>query len=125
MNQHELPANAFINTSGSNRESVEKVLSRALHRVLSVVSSSETRSTLPGEITIPTQDIPEESIGDDKLMSQLETILLSSVHPSHSGRVPHMDPSPATASLIGDFAANGLAQSICNRANNSNYKSKY
>lgn len=105
MNQQELPANAFIDPSGSNRDSIENFLSKAIHRILSVVSSSETRSPLPKDINIPTQTIPEESIGDEKLIDLLETLLLSSVHPSHPGWIPHMDPLPATASLIGDFAA--------------------
>lgn len=105
MNQQELPPNAFINPSGSNKESIEHFLSKALHRIISIVSSSETRSSLPEKIDIPTQPIPEQSIGDEKLIDQLETILLSSVNPSHPGWIPHMDPPPTTASLIGDFAA--------------------
>lgn len=105
MNQQELPANAFINPSGSNKESIENFLSKALHRIISVVSSSETRSPLPKDVNIPIQTIPEESIGDEKLIDQLETLLLNSINPSHPGWIPHMDPPPTTASLIGDFAA--------------------
>lgn len=105
MNQQELPVNAFINPSGANKASVESFLSKALHRIISTVSSSEERSSLPGKIKIPTQEIiPEESIGDDKLIDELETLLLSSINPSHPGWISHMDPPPTAASLIGDLA---------------------
>jgi len=104
MKQQELPANAFINPSGSNKESIENFVSKAVHRIISVISSSETRSSLPKKINIPTQPIPEQSIGDEELIDQLENLLLSSINPSHSGWIPHMDPPPTTASLIGDFA---------------------
>src|SRR5699024_2822493 len=104
MKQQELPANAFINPSGSNKESIENFVSKAVHRIISVISSSETRSSLPKKINIPTQPISEQSIGDEELIDQLENLLLSSINPSHSGWIPHMDPPPTTASLIGDFA---------------------
>ncbi|NGP88039.1 pyridoxal phosphate-dependent decarboxylase family protein [Fodinibius halophilus] len=105
MNQQELPANAFIDPSGFNKKSIEKFLSKALHRIISLISSSDTRSAIPEEINISTQTIPEESIGDEQLIDQLETILLSSMNPSHPGWIPHMDPPPTTASMISDFAA--------------------
>ncbi|NGP90187.1 pyridoxal phosphate-dependent decarboxylase family protein [Fodinibius halophilus] len=104
MDQQKFPANAFINPSGTNKEGIENFISKALHRIISVISSSETRSPLPGEIDIPNQPIPEESIGDEQLIDHLETLLLSSINPSHPGWLPHMDPPPTTASLIADFA---------------------
>ena len=50
-------------------------------------------------------DLPREPLAEAAILEDLKELLAASMNPQHAGWMGHMDPAPATASLVGALAA--------------------
>lgn len=101
-----LPESAFAAPDGANRAVLERLLGDALQLILNHIGSAAKRSPLPRyESPIGDREIPEQGIGDAELLMELDTLLQSCMNQANAGYMGHMDPMPASASLVGEMAA--------------------
>ena len=101
-----LPDSAFVAPDGSNREVVERLLSASLERVLDHLASASKRELLPS--TLPELDaleLPRLGASEDALLAELESLLGYCMNQANAAYIGHMDPMPATASIVGELAA--------------------
>lgn len=102
-----VPATAFVDPAGGNRELVRTMLESALDLLLELMSSAIERPPVPGRPDGAEASLPMEGPArtQEELLSALRQLVLDSTNLAHPGFVAHMDPPPTTASVVGDLAA--------------------
>ena len=109
MNRSELPPDAFVNPTAPDREGIDAWAEHALSQALNHLSSATSRSPLPEADVQPTFDekpaVPDRPVPEDTLLNEAEALLQGAMNPAHPSFMGHMDPMPATASVLGDFLA--------------------
>lgn len=109
MNRSQLPASAFIDPGGGNREEIEELVGRALELVLSQAVGASSRSPLPEADGLPDPvGVPDAPAAEDEVLEELRDLLDSSMNAAHPGYVGHMDSMPTTASILGDLATSAV-----------------
>ena len=100
-----LPDSAFIAPDGSNRESVQRLLSASLESVLTHLTNAGERELLPDSLpALDALELPRQGSSEDTLLAEVETLLGFCMNQANPGYIGHMDPMPATASIIGELA---------------------
>ncbi len=100
-----LPATAFVSPRRENRDAVDTLLQKGLERVLGLLAGAAERPPLPrGEVSLP-ELLPAEPVSEAEVLDRLDGLLAASMNPSSPGWTGHMDPPPATASILGALAA--------------------
>ena len=108
MDRSQLPRTAFA-FPDARQQALDAWADDALDRVLTHLSSAAARSPLPdrnesfGIEEAPI--VPEQSVPETALLNEAETLLQGAMNPAHPGFMGHMDPMPATASVLGDLLA--------------------
>ena len=101
-----LPPAAFMAPDGGNRAAVEALLGRTLDLVLSRAAEAGIRAPLPEQEELPEGPlIPEAPRDEGALLGALDQLLRGAMNPANPGYLGHMDPLPATGSLVGALAA--------------------
>lgn len=110
-----LPPNAFADPAGRNRAAVEATIDRVVQRVLGVLHAASARSPMPDGTFLGGDLIPEEPVPEEALWEAMEGMLAGGMNPAHPGFMGHMDPMPALASVMGDFAAAAVNNNMLSR----------
>ena len=105
-----LPETAFVSPRGENRPAVQELLQKGLARVIERLAGAAGRPPLPpGELSLPEllpgELLPAEPLAEGEILARLDGLLSASMNASAPGWTGHMDPPPATASLLGALAA--------------------
>ncbi len=103
-----LPAAAFIDPQGRNRAAVEAIFQRVAAQVLDYLAAAGSQGPLPEVKDIHFRGIPEQPTAIAPLLESLGDLMAQSMNPAHPGYMGHMDPLPATASIVGDWVAAAL-----------------
>ena len=103
-----LPAAAFIDPLGHNREAVAAVLQRVAEQILDYLAGAGRHVPLPAVKDQIYPAIPEQPTTIAHLLEALEVVMAQSMNPAHPGYLGHMDPLPSTASVVGDWVAAAL-----------------
>ena len=99
------PDSAFVSPRGDNAEAVSRLLTGAVERVVRQLSRAAERPPLPAGRAPRIAALPAEPLADAALLDELEGLLQASMNPANPGWIGHMDPLPATASLVGALGA--------------------
>ena len=106
MDRTKLPAAAFIDPQGNDKEHPERLAQQVLKLILSHSLTAVERSPLPATFSdFDLADIPPSGIPESDLVKKLETILSGCMNAAHPGYIGHMDSMPCTASVLGDLVA--------------------
>ena len=103
-----LPGTAFIDPLGRNRAAIEGVLQQVAAQILDYLAGAGGHVPLPAVKDFTFGGIPEQSTAIAPLIDSLRALMAESMNPAHPGYMGHMDPLPATASIVGDWAAAAL-----------------
>ncbi|WOD38847.1 aspartate aminotransferase family protein [Nodosilinea sp. E11] len=103
-----LPATAFIHPQGHNRAAIEAVFEQVTAHILDYLAGASRLVPLPTVKDIAFEGIPEQPTAIASLLESLPSLMAQSMNPAHPGYLGHMDPLPATASLLGDWVAAAL-----------------
>ena len=107
-----LPATAFISPRNENRDAVEDLLQKGLDRVLEHLAGAAGRPPLPrGAAALP-ELLPDGPVAQTKILDRLDGLLVASMNPSSPGWTGHMDPAPATASILGALAGAAINNNL-------------
>ncbi|MDJ0609649.1 MAG: pyridoxal-dependent decarboxylase [Kiloniellales bacterium] len=104
MSEASRPSAAFAAPDGANREAVGALLGRALDLVLDHMASAGGRPPLPPEPGPTALRLPRAPLDEAEILDGLKALLEASMNPHSPGWMGHMDPAPATASLVGALA---------------------
>ena len=106
LNRSHLSPAAFIDPTASDNSAAEEFARVAIERVLDLARRAGERPPLPdnAEDGVPATAVPEQGRPEALLLDDLERVLACSMNPAHPGWIGHMDPTPATASAVADFA---------------------
>lgn len=100
-----LPETAFVAPGGENRDAAQALLQQGMERVLNHLASAAGQRPLPqGEAALP-ELLPDGPVAEAEILDRLDGLLAASVNASAPGWTGHMDPPPATASILGALAA--------------------
>jgi len=110
MDRSELPETAFPNPRLRDDDSLDTWAEGALQQALDHLRSSPDRSPLPKgkeleAIFESPSMVPETSVSENRLLKEVDQLLQGAMNPGHPGFMGHMDPMPATASVLGDVLA--------------------
>ncbi len=109
MDSPALPAAAFVAPDGSNRDQVEALLGEGLRRVLDRAAGAGAAPPMPEATALPAGDLlPAAPVPERDILSGLEQLMAGSMNQANPGYMGHMDPMPATASLLGALATAAL-----------------
>ena len=108
MERTKLPRTAFASPD-ARQQALDAWAEDALDRMLTHLSNAAARSPLPDrddnfgveEASI----VPEQSVPETALLDEAEALIQDAMNPAHPGFMGHMDPMPATASVLGDLMA--------------------
>ncbi|MDJ0946541.1 MAG: pyridoxal-dependent decarboxylase [Kiloniellales bacterium] len=107
-----LPETAFVSPRGGNRDAVEALLQRGLGRVIAQLAGAAARPPLPREDRPLPELLPAEPVAEAEVLARLEGLLEASMNPFSPGWTGHMDPPPATASILGALAAAAINNNL-------------
>lgn len=102
-------ATEFIAPDGSNRDAVEALLTKAVKIVTSTLAQASARPPMPD--SVPELDelvLPRQGASDDVLLAEVESLLGYCMNQANPGYIGHMDPMPATASVVGELVASAV-----------------
>lgn len=108
MDRSRLPRTAFASPD-TRQQALDAWADDALDRMLTHLSNAAARPPLPdrddhfGVEEVPI--VPEQSVPETALLDEAEALLQGAMNPAHPGFIGHMDPMPATASVLGDLLA--------------------
>lgn len=108
MDRTKPPPTAFA-PPDARQQALDAWAEDALDRMLTHLSSAAARPPLPdrddrfGGEEAPI--VPEQSVSETALLDEAEALLQGAMNPAHPGFMGHMDPMPATASVLGDLLA--------------------
>lgn len=105
MRRSTLPAAAFVDPTGGNREAVRELLEAAVDVVVEELTTAADGSPLPADGSAPSAAVPEASRPFASLLGEVGGIVADSATPAHPGYVGHMDPPATVASVVGDLVA--------------------
>lgn len=116
MGVAQTPASCTARPDGGNHEAVEALAQESLSIVLKHLRTASERSPLP-EAAAPGEAalIPEPPRPESDLFEELRGLLTGSMNPAHPGFMEHMDPMPATASVLGNFVASAAKNDMLGR----------
>ncbi len=107
-----LPADAFIDPSGSNQAEIESLLHQVASLLTEEMTRANQRSPLPPPLPLEQLQqwakIPEQSVDSKTLLRELRSHLTYAMNATHPGYIGHMDSIPATMSLVGDLLVAAL-----------------
>ncbi len=121
LSQWIAPDSRALPSPQARQQALDAWADDALDRMLTHLSSAAARSPLPdrddnfGVEEAPI--VPEQSVPESALLDEAEALIQGAMNPAHPGFMGHMDPMPATASVLGDLLAaaannNMLSQEI-------------
>ena len=112
MSTSKLPADAFIDPSGSNKAEIEALLHQAISLLVEEMTRAGKRSPLPPPLPLEQLQqwakIPEQSVDVETLLREVRSHLNNSMNAAHPGYIGHMDSIPTTMSLVGDLLVAAL-----------------
>ncbi|NOK70957.1 MAG: aminotransferase class V-fold PLP-dependent enzyme [Chloroflexi bacterium AL-N10] len=104
MNQSQLPLSAFIDPRGGNKAAVEQLAHQVLGFVLAHLQNACDRPPLPQTIQLPDSfGIPDAPVAENEILTQLQSLLASSMNAAHPAFIGHMDSMPTTLSIMGEM----------------------
>jgi len=109
MKRSTLPPTSFADPE-TRQDTLDAWAEDALNRALDHLSSASARSPLPntGEADVELETIPvipDQPVSEGMLLDEAEALLQGAMNPAHPGFMGHMDPMPASASVLGDLLA--------------------
>lgn len=107
-----LPETAFVSPRGENRPAVEDLLQAGLARVIVQLATAAERPPLPREEAALPELLPAEPVAEAELLARLDGLLEASMNAAAPGWTGHMDPPPATASILGALAAAAINNNL-------------
>ncbi len=109
MTDAALPPAAFADPRGTNREQVERLARAVLELVVDSLARAADRPPLPaGPPRLPAATLPQAPLPEDVILADLQRLMADSMNAGHPGWMGHMDPPPATFSILGELAAAAL-----------------
>ncbi len=106
MDLSSLPPAAFIDPLGANRDEVDALMARVWALLLARAADAAARPPLPPEDTpVPAAVIPDDPVAEEGILAGLERLVAGGMNPANPGFIGHMDPPPATFSVLGELAA--------------------
>ena len=115
MDRSALPPAAFAAPDGSNRSAVERFVGDALRVALDAASRSSERPPLPDGAYVSGPVVPEVGVPEHDLLRAARVLVGGAMNPAHPGFMGHMDPLPATASVVGDLLAATVNNNMLSR----------
>ncbi len=100
---------AFIDPYGNNEQAISQLVHRVVDLVISETAKASERQPLPHMKGLwrPTQ-MPQEPVPLETIFDNLKVLIHHAMNPAHPGYMGHMDPPPATFSILGDIVASVL-----------------
>ncbi len=111
VNRSFLPATAFIDPRGGNRQEIEGLISRVASLLMPYLMEAANRSPLP-EASLVEEPIPMDGVGEDTLLEKLRPIIAGSMNNANPGYIGHMNSMPTTMSIVGDLVASALSNNM-------------
>jgi len=103
------PVAAFIEPTGRNRAEVERLVERFTRQLLDFLSNAAANPPVPAESPLPEPlEIPEQPVDLDEIMDGLDALVRGSMNTANPGFIGHMDPTPTTISMLGEFITAAL-----------------
>ncbi len=105
MNEHI----AFIHPKEENKDSLQQLFHKALDLVLNSTTTACEKRPMPElhNLFAPIE-IPDAPVPITEIFENLKALIDTAMRPEHPGYIGHMDPPPATFSIIGDMVASFL-----------------
>jgi glutamate/tyrosine decarboxylase-like PLP-dependent enzyme len=106
MDSRFLPATAFIDPEGRNRNEVERLVQQVVDLILAKLTGAAERPPMPETVDLPGPiTIPEAAATEATLLEAIRDMVDGSMNPANPGYIGHMDPMPATMAILGDLVA--------------------
>ena len=112
MDLEDLPETAFVSPRGENRDPVQALLQRGVERVLGHLSGAAGCRPLPADEAALPELLPDAPVPEGELLARLDGLLEASMKAAAPGWTGHMDPPPATASILGALAAAAINNNL-------------
>ncbi|MEM9007503.1 MAG: aminotransferase class I/II-fold pyridoxal phosphate-dependent enzyme [Cyanobacteria bacterium P01_F01_bin.86] len=109
MDRSQLPATAFIDPAGTNREAIKALADQFLTRLMTHLSQASDRAPLPEPMAMT--DLAHMSptpLEETQLLAQVDQILAASMNAATSTYIGHMDSMPTLMSMLGDLLASAV-----------------
>jgi len=104
LSEMHLPAGAFIDPQGGNRADVEQLVNRFVAHAIDFLTHAADHPPMPAESPLPAAPgIPEQPADIDEILAGLDLLVRGSMNTASPGCIGHMDPMPATISMLGEF----------------------
>ena len=106
MDLSSLPPAAFIDPTGANREEVDALMGRLWALLRARAAGAATHPPMPpADAPVPAAVIPDDPVAEAAILEGLDRLLAGAMNPANPGFIGHMDPPPATFSVLGELAA--------------------
>jgi glutamate/tyrosine decarboxylase-like PLP-dependent enzyme len=102
------PHNAFVDPTGENRAAVASLLQQVVEQIVSHLTGAADHPPLPDLPQLNEIALSETPATDSELLGMVQQVMTQSMNPAHPRCLGHMDPMPATASMIGDWVVAAL-----------------
>lgn len=106
MDLSSLPSAAFIDPTGANREEVDALMGHLWALLRARAAGAATHAPMPpAGAPVPAAVIPNDPVAEAAILEGLDRLLAGAMNPANPGFIGHMDPPPATFSVLGELAA--------------------